>query len=39
MQDIHLEMIKNGQFYAITFRKPPAAGPSASGSTSSVASV
>jgi len=35
MEDIHLEMIKNGQFYAITFRKPPAVGPSASGGTNS----
>jgi len=31
MQEIHLEMIKGGQFYAITFRKPPAVGPSAFG--------
>ena len=22
MQEIHLEMLKDGQFYAITFRKP-----------------
>ena len=22
MQDIHLELLGNGQFYAITFRKP-----------------
>jgi len=26
MEEIHLEMIKNNQFYVITFRKPPAAG-------------
>jgi ubiquinone/menaquinone biosynthesis C-methylase UbiE len=25
MQDIHLDMLKDGKFYAITFRKPPAA--------------
>ncbi len=24
MQEIHLEMIKDGKFYAITFRKPAA---------------
>ena len=31
MEHIHLEMLKEGKFYAITFRKPPAAGPSAFG--------
>jgi hypothetical protein len=24
MEDLHVEMLKEGQFYAITFRKPPA---------------
>jgi hypothetical protein len=24
MEDIHFEMLKDGKFYAITFRKPPA---------------
>ena len=35
MQEIHLEMIKGGLFYAITFRKPPAVGPSAFGKKNS----
>jgi ubiquinone/menaquinone biosynthesis C-methylase UbiE len=35
MEDIHLEMLKEGKFYAITFRKPPAVGPSAVGKKSS----
>ncbi|MGA7830412.1 MAG: class I SAM-dependent methyltransferase [Terracidiphilus sp.] len=26
MEEIHLEMLKEGKFYAITFRKPPAVG-------------
>jgi ubiquinone/menaquinone biosynthesis C-methylase UbiE len=30
MEDIRVEMLKDGKFYAITFRKPPASGPSAS---------
>lgn len=35
MKDIHLEMIKGGEFYAITFRKPAAAGSSALGTANS----
>ena len=35
MEEIHLEMLKEGKFYAITFRKPPAVGPSVSGAKSS----
>ncbi len=31
MEDIHLEMLKDGKFYAITFRKPLAVGPIALG--------
>jgi hypothetical protein len=26
MEDVHVEMLKDGKFYAITFRKPLAAG-------------
>jgi len=26
MEDVHVEMLKEGKFYAITFRKPPAVG-------------
>ncbi len=29
MEDTRVEMLKDGQFYAITFRKPPAVGPTA----------
>jgi hypothetical protein len=38
MEDIHLEMLKEGKFYAISFRKPPAppaVGPTAFGGESS----
>jgi ubiquinone/menaquinone biosynthesis C-methylase UbiE len=31
MEDIHVEMLKDGKFYAITFRKPPAMGSTAFG--------
>jgi ubiquinone/menaquinone biosynthesis C-methylase UbiE len=35
MEDIHAEMLKDGKFYAIIFRKPPAVGPTAFGKTDS----
>ena len=31
MEEIHLEMLKEGKFYAITFRKPPLMGTTAAG--------
>jgi hypothetical protein len=42
MEDIHVEMLKDGKFYAITFRKPPAppaVGPTASGGENSGAAA
>ncbi len=33
MEETHLEMLKDGKFYAITFRKPLAMGPTAVGRT------
>jgi hypothetical protein len=35
MEDIHVEMLKDGKFYAITFRKPPVAVPTAIGTKNS----
>jgi ubiquinone/menaquinone biosynthesis C-methylase UbiE len=31
MQQVHLEVLRDGMFYALTFRKPPAVGPAAHG--------